>query len=98
MSTDPMTLPWIKASERLPDFNRRVIAWLEGSKEHSGFNWKRSGFAFMVRHNDPVFTVANQWATCFYNDACKQIDADQADVTYWFYLERPSSVWSDPRA
>lgn len=86
---EPVTLPWVRASERLPDFNRRVIAWLEGSKDHSGMSWKRVGYAFMVRHDDPQFTVENQWATCYYSDACKALGADTLNVTHWFYLGEP---------
>lgn len=76
----------IACTEQLPPFNQKVVAWLAGTKEHSGVNWSRRGWAFMVRHDDDQFTVADKWASSSYSDALRLIDADSANVTHWFPL------------
>lgn len=86
---DSLKLPWIKSENRLPEFNRLVVAFLAGSKTHSGFNWERSGFAFMVRHDDAIHTVLDGWSRKHYEDALKRIDAEEAMVTHWIPLEAP---------
>jgi hypothetical protein len=86
---------WISCKERLPPFNQKVLAWMEGSKEHSNCNWKRFGYAFMVRHDDPPHTVADSWARSFYEEAIKDIGADLASVTHWMPLpDRPADTES----
>jgi len=77
---------WISCKDRLPPFNQKVLAWLDGSKEHSGCNWKRFGYAFMVRHDDPPHTVADSWARSLYEAALKDMGADLATVTHWMPL------------
>ena len=82
-------IDWIKSEDGLPDFNRLVLAFCEGFKEHSGVTWGRKGFAFMVRHNEEKFTMKDNWAMCYYNDALKILGADVLEVTHWIYLENP---------
>jgi len=78
---------WVRGT--LPPFNRLVVAYLVGFKEHSGMSWKRDGWAFMVRHDDREHTVADMWASDRYNAALKSLDADHLDVLQWMPLERP---------
>lgn len=73
----------------LPPFNRLVVAYLVGSKFHSGARFKRDGFAFMVRHDDMAHTVHDKWASSHYNEALKRIDADDLQVDAWIPLDRP---------
>lgn len=73
----------------LPPFNRLVLAYMVGSKDHTGMHWHRDGFAFMVRHDDVAHTVADKWASDRYSRALKEIDADHLEVTHWMPLERP---------
>lgn len=81
-----MEMSWIKSIDKLPDFNRRVVAFCEGEKYHSGVSWKREGYTFMVRHKNTSHVVKDKWACSFYNNACIEIDADNLEVTYWMYL------------
>lgn len=86
MSDEVVSLPW---RDGLPPFNRLVLAWMEGVKEHSEMMWKRSGFAFMVRHNDPEFTMADGWSRNHYERALTDMGADAANVVRWIPLEAP---------
>lgn len=82
--------PWIDANERLPGWNQQVVAYLEGTKDHSDARWVRQGYAFMVRHNSREYVVsADQWAVFQYNRALAELDADELTVTHWMPLERP---------
>jgi len=63
----------------LPDPNLLVLAYLVGFRNHSGLNWDRRGYAFMVRHG-------NEWAEHFYSEALKSLDADIFEKIYWVYL------------
>lgn len=89
LTDDPVSLPWQKG---LPPFNKLVVAWLEGAQEHSGVSWKRTGFAFMVRHNEPSHTVADEWSRESYEKALKGMGADYASVVSWLPLEEPKHV------
>lgn len=82
---------WIDANERLPGWNQPVVAFLQGTKDHSDARWVRSGCAFMVRHNSREYVVGtDQWAVFQYNRALAELDADELTVTHWMPLERPS--------
>ena len=73
----------------LPEENRAVLAYLEGTSHHTGddIGFKREGWAFMVRWgDDSKHTVVHGWARNYYDRALKQIDADYADVVRWVYL------------
>lgn len=70
----------------LPDYNRPVVARLVGASFHAGVHWRREGWAFMVRHDDPTHTVANGWERTRYNEAIRRINADHADVIEWVYV------------
>ena len=83
-------IEWVACSEKLPPFNRRVVAWLEGEQFHSGVNWVREGFAFMVRHEGTDRVVKDGWASAFYDMALKSIGADCARVTHWCALYPPA--------
>ena len=85
---EPDVCTWIDSTEKLPDFNHVVLAWLEGEENHSGMAWRRFGYAFMVRH-DAEEVVKNGWATSFYRSALTKLGADYADVTYWMPLPEP---------
>jgi hypothetical protein len=83
--------PWINAKERLPAYNKRVVAYLQGTKDHSDARWVRNGYAFMVRHNSREYVVgSDQWAVFQYNRALAELDADELTVTHWMPLERPT--------
>jgi hypothetical protein len=90
MTTDKNDLLscWVSAENELPAFNTVVVAFLVGANEHSGMSWDRRGYAFMVRHNPEKteFTVADGWATRYYDDALKKLGADWLRVTHWHYL------------
>lgn len=73
---------------RLPDFNRLVVAYMVGSKEHSDVRWVRDGWAFMVRHDDQD-TIADGWSRNRYEAALKSLDAHTLKVIQWLELERP---------
>lgn len=75
----------INSTERLPPFNQLVLAWLEGSREHSDASWRRAGWAFMVRHESGP-NVHDQWSLSHYNRAISGMDADHATVTHWAEL------------
>lgn len=75
----------IKSTDSLPPFNQLVLAWLDGYAEHSDQRWKRSGWAFMVRHQSGP-TVDDQWSLSHYNRAILGMDAHHADVTHWAAL------------
>lgn len=75
--------------DKLPPFNTLVVAYLEGAKEHSGALWGRSGYAFMVRHDDPPNTVADGYARDRYERALKDIGADYLTVKAWLKPEFP---------
>ena len=78
---------WIKANEQLPDFNKPVVAWLSGRKFHSDLTWQRDGYAFLVRHDDDKYSHTDaRWGINWFNAALKKIDADEAEVTHWFYV------------
>lgn len=81
---------WERDMRKLPPFNKLVVAYLEGVKEHSDARWRRQGYAFMVRHDTAEFVEGpEQWATCFYNDALTKLGADELRVTAWLPLENP---------
>ena len=77
--------PWCTG---LPPFNKLVVAYMVGTKEHSDVNWMRDGFAFMVRHDSDEFTVTNKWSRSYYNEARQRLDADHLEVHRWILLER----------
>jgi hypothetical protein len=81
---------WINCNDRLPEWNRLVVAYCVGFQHHTGIDWKREGYAFMVRHNAREFVVGtDQWAQAHYQKALERIDADQLTVTHWMPLEPP---------
>lgn len=85
------TVPWVLCSERLPEFNQRVVAYLKGRKWHSENWFTRDGWAFMVRHDSPFYTHGcARWGLDFYDKALKSLDADELEVIQWIPLERPS--------
>ena len=45
------------------------------------------GGCFMVRHADTAHVAHDEWATSFYEDALRSIDADHATVVAWIYLD-----------
>lgn len=79
---------WTNSKDELPEFNKVVVAFLCGAQEHSGINWDRRGYAFMVRHDpaETIYTVADGWAKSFYDDALTKLGADWLQVTHWHYL------------
>ncbi len=77
---------WINAKEKLPDSGSRVLAWLEGAKEHSGMLWHREGYAFMVRHDNSKHTVKDEWAESYYDRALEDLSASYLEITHWMYL------------
>jgi hypothetical protein len=82
---------WIDANEQLPAYNKLVVAFLQGTKDHSDARWVRNGYAFMVRHNSREHVVSSdQWAVFQYNRALAELDADELTVTHWMPLENPS--------
>lgn len=89
LSTDRESLPWRRTEHGMPPFNRRVLAWAEGAKEHSDVSWRREGFVFMVAWDNPRETIGAGWARRFYDDACRQLDADYLTFTHWMPLEKP---------
>ncbi len=80
---------WIKVGSRLPEFNRRVLAWMEGFQEHSGATFHREGLAFMVRHDEDASTCANGWSYNYYTEAEGKLGADHLKVTHWQPLPEP---------
>ena len=72
--------------KNLPEFNKLVLAHLDGSKEHSCALWVRTGEAFMVRRSNSEHTVADGWSVDHYNIALERIGADFATVTKWSYV------------
>lgn len=80
---------WINCDDELPPFNKRVLAWMEGELFHSGANWARSGYAFMVRHDSAEHVVANGWASGLYDAALTALGADVLRVTHWCELSMP---------
>jgi hypothetical protein len=88
-----MSLPWVNSDENLPPFNRRVLAFMLGTKNHSGLNWKRSGFAQMLLRDDGgVHLKRGEWDSFLYREACINLDADDMNVTHWFLLEEPDAL------
>jgi len=73
----------------MPPKNQRVLAYAAGAKGHSGALFKRDGFVFMVAWDSPTETVAGGWARRFYDDACRQLDADYLHIEAWMPLEKP---------
>ncbi len=77
-------------SDVLPDFNRLVLARLEGASHHTGDfpGWHREGWAFMIRwENGAADTIADGWARYRYDQALTAIDADYASVKEWVYVD-----------
>jgi len=72
----------------LPEFNRLVLAKLDGASHHTGDYpaWHREGWAIMVRWDDSKDTIADGWARNRYDAALRQIDADYASVVEWVYV------------
>lgn len=89
MTTDRESLPWRKTMSGMPPRNQRVLAYAEGVRRHSEVRWKRQGFVFMVHWDTPTETVGPGWARRFYDDACRQLDADYLNITHWMPLEVP---------
>jgi hypothetical protein len=83
-------IEWINCNDELPPFNRRVLAWMEGRQCHSGVDWVREGYAFMVRHDGTEHVVGDGWASGFYDAALTTLSADNARVTHWAYLTAPA--------
>jgi len=82
-------MEWRKTANGMPPVNIRVLAWAHGCKGHSDVLWKREGFVFMVAWADPRETVGPGWARRFYDDACRQLDADYLDFSHWMPLVQP---------
>lgn len=81
---------FLRSEERnmLPDFNRTVMARLEGASHHTGgaVSWAREGWAEMVRWDSPGGTIKDGWSRRHYAAALQKIDADYADIIEWVYL------------
>jgi len=78
---------WRNTVNGMPPRNQRVLAYCEGSLYHSGASWFRNGYAFMVHHDHNA--VGPGWARSFYDDACRQLGADELIVIAWMPLEKP---------
>lgn len=85
----PKQMVWRSVSNGTPPYNRRVLAYAEGAKAHSDASWRRNGFVFMVAWDSAMGTVGPGWARRFYDDACRQLDADFITITHWMPLEVP---------
>lgn len=81
----PSGMSWRRGG--MPPLNQRVLAYCEGAQYHSGASWFRNGYAFMIHHN--CNTVGPGWGRSFYDDACRQLGADELTVIAWMPLEKP---------
>lgn len=74
---DVIESPWVLASERVPEKNTLVLAYLVGEKYHSDMSWKREGY-WLLPYHDP-----EGWAAAFLREAEKKHDADILSVYCW---------------
>ncbi|QDP58730.1 MAG: hypothetical protein GOVbin1573_17 [Prokaryotic dsDNA virus sp.] len=70
----------------LPEKNRRVVAKVEGTCEHSGAEWRREGWAFMAWWGDTPEAI-DGWNDRLWHAACDAVGADHIHVVGWFYPE-----------
>lgn len=83
-------MEWISVEDRLPPGSTKVLAWCSGSQHHSGVDWYRAGYAWMVRWDgEHEHTVADGWSRETYDAALRNIGADCMTVTHWMPLPAP---------
>ncbi len=81
---------WISAKDGLPEFNARVVAWMEGTSNLPESAWGRSGYALMVRHKD--HSDKDGWSHSHLSAACRDLGADRLEVTHWAPLRPPEQA------
>lgn len=79
--------------KNLPEYNHRVLAFLEGSTFHSDVFWQREGYAFLVRHEDSI--EKDKWSSKFLQDAREMLDMEHIESIKWVYVSKTKEIMQE---